>query len=930
MELVKGAQKRLLLALVVGLIACLCFASTASAAVGFGTPTPGENASISGPVDISLKVADAASDVAGPPNVMVMGPSGLVAVSPTWSPDGVLLMNGLALADGDYIVMVSLMTPGFAFHSKMWSFSVVPGGTVGPDPIVFSGGYPTGPIFNLKPEVGIGFSGPVPTAVSIFINGIEKAAVVDGDFIKLASGSIELEVGKYVAYAVADGATSAAWTFSVKAEYAGLDCFETCHTDIMATHTFVDKSDAAKSGCEPCHGADSPWGGGYTEASDSIHGNKSCFGVGCHATLVDVKLNDALLTTCGGCHPGDFHHDDAHYGGEDSGCGHCHSQGTDNGKKNCLEACHRRHLPTFDHHVDLADSNDNSYYGASCNDGCHADNNVGPFGAAGNEYKCSYCHAPEENTDLHHLLADVSDGCNDGCHAVNNVGPFGVVNGANACAVCHSEPAIDLHHALDGADEVASCNACHYDVAAENNKAIKHGDVTDGNRGVTCADCHVIQSTVLGNSLKDATGVSYVKSTLPQYEGREAAAVADTTPGTVDSRANRQSMKLWTEKTWEGDLAPVALDGTAKDYAEGEWMVCFKCHAGEGVSKGPWNNAGNRYGTWNGSIQPNVGIINPIASQGSPATGSTNVWFATDLAREFNPNNPSGHRVVANPDGTVAGWGFTRGFAAPNTTYNPTDIDKRLSNQAGTLQTMVINTAPYNDATYGWLYFEGMNLGVTGANRLDEASLKAAGARFDLNEQSVLKCTDCHSGDMTAAKGPHGATTTYMLDSRWNKRDWKRVVPNSQHQITGNNAYICAKCHFMGSATAQNATANLTAPSRGMGSTHFRVWMQNETGHWNAWGCGACHTAIPHGWKRPRLLVSTDDDYGTPYLAENVIAGNDSRTSTNNRGGWRRMNATMNRTNFAASWSTAPTNANYAACSNLCGRHGAQPTNYLP
>jgi hypothetical protein len=833
-----------------------------------------------------------------------------------------------------------------------WSFTVAPA-TIGPDPVVFLDGYPTGAVFTAGPKVGIGFDGPDPAVASVFVNGVEYPATIDDGNIFVAAGVLDLEVGSYAAYAVADGAMSAPWNFSVRAPYSGLDCFETCHTDIMDKHKFDDAS-----GCEPCHGADSPWGGGYTKAEESIHGDKTCFIAGCHATLVDEALNPALLTTCGSCHPGDFHHADAHYG-EGAGCAHCHSQGTADGKKLCLEACHRKHLPTFDHHIDLADSNDDSFYGASCNDGCHADNNVGPFGRPGGTYKCAYCHAPEENAALHHLATDVNDGCNDGCHAVNNVGPFGVVGGANACAVCHSAEPIDLHHALDGADQVASCNVCHYDVAAANQKAVKHADISSGTRGATCSDCHVIKSTVVGNALKGATGVSYVKDNLPEYGGRGVSV-------TPSNYATGTTHSVWM-KPWDGALVDVTLDGSAKDYAEGEWMVCFKCHAGAGGNVGAWNTGTYTatslgggvnpgwlfpYGIWDGTLamssntawnanlnqrkQPLPESLAISEFAGTPASGSTGTWFATDLAREFNPNNPSGHRVVANPDGTVAGWGFVRDYNTGTT--NPdgtTGVDKRLSNQAGVLNRVQINTPPAGSGNAAWLYNDHVANNLLGSSGLTKANLEARGAIFNLHENSVLKCTDCHTGTVAGAAGPHGSSGKFLLDDRWNARDWKNVTLHNMQQVSGPNAYICAKCHFMGDAAQITTVAPDThsvlrgATVRGLALVHqYASATSGNGGHaanYAGYRCGGCHIAIPHGWKRPRLLVSTADDFGSPYMWDGATPFADRRRATDTRYGWGRMSHNLSKTTALGNWGSSNN------CSQMCGTHGNLATsNYLP
>lgn len=96
------------------------------------------------------------------------------------------------------------------------------------------------------------------------------------------------------------------------------------------------------------------------------------------------------------------------------------------------------------------------------------------------------------------------------------------------------------------------------------------------------------------------------------------------------------------------------------------------------------------------------------------------------------------------------------------------------------------------------------------------------------NSDSQMTCTDCHSNNTTAAaKGPHGSSTPYMLVAPWSATTgWSNF-----------SSSLCGKCH-----------TNIT----NMNSVH-----REHSGR--ADYCQECHTAIPHGWKRPRLLGYTTD-----------------------------------------------------------------------
>jgi hypothetical protein len=97
-----------------------------------------------------------------------------------------------------------------------------------------------------------------------------------------------------------------------------------------------------------------------------------------------------------------------------------------------------------------------------------------------------------------------------------------------------------------------------------------------------------------------------------------------------------------------------------------------------------------------------------------------------------------------------------------------------------------------------------------------------------------MTCSDCHTGaSTTAARGPHGSTQPFMLDPAYTTQ-WSTYSGSSIPATL-----ICAKCH---AATLPNVHT-----TTGSHSTQ----------------CTRCHVAIPHGWKRPRLLVYSTDK--APY-----------------------------------------------------------------
>jgi len=110
-----------------------------------------------------------------------------------------------------------------------------------------------------------------------------------------------------------------------------------------------------------------------------------------------------------------------------------------------------------------------------------------------------------------------------------------------------------------------------------------------------------------------------------------------------------------------------------------------------------------------------------------------------------------------------------------------------------------------------------------------------------------VTCSDCHtSGSMSAAKGPHGSSAQFLLDPaypvKWSTANLGKTTATG---VRDDAAIICIKCHDL----------------RNSNNVHNMAWLSSQP---HAQGqCNGCHVAIPHGWKRPRLLVTSSDP--APY-----------------------------------------------------------------
>ncbi len=138
--------------------------------------------------------------------------------------------------------------------------------------------------------------------------------------------------------------------------------------------------------------------------------------------------------------------------------------------------------------------------------------------------------------------------------------------------------------------------------------------------------------------------------------------------------------------------------------------------------------------------------------------------------------------------------------------------------------------------------------------------------RTGYGPNSMLTCTSCHTNETAGrAKGPHGSSVRWMLDPSY-PTDWRTAglkgsgIGITIDGSTDANGVICAKCHDLYDGKHSNDAHAQSNHNKSSGYT-----------------CTYCHVAIPHGWKRPRLLGYTDDGvYATAPTGLHRIKANDS------------------------------------------------------
>jgi hypothetical protein len=297
--------------------------------------------------------------------------------------------------------------------------------------------------------------------------------------------------------------------------------------------------------------------------------------------------------------------------------------------------------------------------------------------------------------------------------------------------------------------------------------------------------------------------------------------------------------------------------------------ACTKCHSGADIGLAPSAgfNAGGHNTTENGIVGAHTKF--------DGSQGVTLHWTALQTFTVTSIMSASSTNGTAAVD-VAPGTSFTSG------------------------QTGVVNST-WSLPTKA-VFWPAVNDGVQNA---------PATAITGLSWNSVITCQDCHTG--FTATGPHGATTNGGLDPNYqgdysmaelSKQVTSTYVPANTASpgmtngtasgikvapagttgahfgdasvqaamldgTTGPSAVICAKCHRLELAVppGTNAGQSGTTAWATVGANTPHNSHHQDTG---VAQCVACHIAIPHGWKAPRLLVDGPEYAGTPWLSSNV------------------------------------------------------------
>ncbi|MBI2787388.1 MAG: hypothetical protein HYX59_01785 [Elusimicrobia bacterium] len=283
--------------------------------------------------------------------------------------------------------------------------------------------------------------------------------------------------------------------------------------------------------------------------------------------------------------------------------------------------------------------------------------------------------------------------------------------------------------------------------------------------------------------------------------------------------------------------------GTGKRHAE-----CWDCHNPHKAKTGthPLVTSTNKIGNTIGDVLLGAWGV-------EPTYGATSWLAATSYVRQvFTDTTNYKEYQLCFKCHTYYAFGTTppAGYTDLSTEYNPYNRSAHPVRNTASLQT-----------------------GSPAPKALVAAQLKAPwNTTANLGTQTMT-CSDCHGSDTTTdPKGPHGSASQYMLkgpNRYWPKNAagvlWTLAdVASTTNQNSWTTNLFCVNCHPM-----------KTSPT---GSTWLNNVHSRSNHRTSAIACVACHTVIPHGAKRSRLIgyVSEPAPYnysGAGTFQKSVILG---------------------------------------------------------
>jgi predicted CxxxxCH...CXXCH cytochrome family protein len=494
---------------------------------------------------------------------------------------------------------------------------------------------------------------------------------------------------------------------------------------------------------------------------------------------------------------------------------------------------------------------------------CHADhnyfNNGGTVTTKGANLRSDIANASGAapvNTDF---LATGSNGICVSCHsaslardsanqAAGGVATTPVIAGAIFAASMHNYTTMSSFGTQQFA---ANCVKCHSDEQAKDKQtsANKFGphisasvslldDLGTGTNAqyreqTMCFRCHSQASdTALGGTLKAVTGKDWFgSSTMRGFA--EDTFKSFTSAG----RSPRHKISKYTGLHKANE--------TLADLAANKHVECADCHSPHAAKFG--NHSSTRATTAKGARGNTLaGVLTGASGVTVTAWGAASPTTAWGLNATSYGQTATSTLPAATLEYQVCFKCHTKAMGATGWFKNMTSAGQ-MGGKNLTWTDLSVEFNPNNAARHPI----GTALGV--ASQLTAARLSGG-----WTPGSVMTCSDCHSTDSTASKGPHGSAVKWMLAGTNKAWPYSTAAGNggtagTLYRIatysTGagtKDGLFCLNCHTIRPASGVNnwhSNSNVTAGQHGSNAIM---------------ACVSCHIRVPHGGKISRLLQTTN------------------------------------------------------------------------
>ncbi len=563
-----------------------------------------------------------------------------------------------------------------------------------------------------------------------------------------------------------------------------------------------------------------------------------------HSAITSVTVShEATNTLCINCHGINGSADLAMVHRKLDGC-FCHTQsqyatlianGISGTAIRCTD-CHDGSMAT----IHPTETTSHAVSGTCYSSGCHHWTDVSDIHTKGDDPPgCAACHGAGKTPSLDCFSCHTTSAFL-GYHSFTHVDASGTKS--SACTSCHGTDLPTAHNGVFTGQANLGC-FCHtssmgFSMAGEMAPLLLAGHAE-------CVDCHKGPYAAHGFTGTEVDGVNAAAS------GHNT-----TTYGTVGAH-----------EKWDGSEGVVVKDSANTTITQ-EWPLpttsVFWSQSKALNADGSVNNAGVY------SLNPTDSPAVALAAKGlTPAAIDNTVGWGSVITC----NDCHSGLVAGGPNGSAQiNAGIDPNFPddwtkAEITSWDPTGM-RSIATTMGTSNP----------------YYKQINTSISGGTFPTVSSPDPAVATIVATAPVGAFMVPVTRGELISSIGPSSPasqTTFYAVYDGSAQADSRAVMSTAYSRgATPSSRFICQKCHkltnsYQGIIIEGNGRGGRDNNLNYMGMSN-EAHMEHHNDLINGQGnCVSCHVAIPHGWKRPRLLVYESDP--APYKTQWTFTGSDAK-----------------------------------------------------